>query len=79
MENTQEKCGQLARRKGSQFFKVQEIHLYYTGGMFSINVRLAIDPSKISEADRRLAGSASDYDINLHPFLLAWKDDFCNT
>ena len=29
-----EKCGKLAHQKRSQFFKVQEIHLYYTGGMF---------------------------------------------
>ena len=26
----------------SQFFKVQEIHLYYTGGMFYVNVLLTL-------------------------------------
>ena len=29
-----EDCDKLARQKRSQFFKVQEMHLYYTGGMF---------------------------------------------
>ena len=29
-----EDCEKLSRRKRSQFFKVQEMHLYYTGGMF---------------------------------------------
>ena len=29
----------------SQIFKLQEMHLCYTGGMFYVNVRLTIDPS----------------------------------
>ena len=52
------------RRKRSQFFKVHAGDaLYYTGSMFYVNVRLAIDPSlaKISGADLRLASSTSDY------------------
>ena len=28
------KSDKLTHRKGSQFFKVQEMHLYYTGGKF---------------------------------------------
>ena len=38
------KCDELARRKRSQIFKVQEVHLYYTGGMFLLMLyRLAIN------------------------------------
>ena len=53
-----------ARRKTSQFFKVRAGDaLYYTGSMFYVNVRLAIDPSlaKINGADLRLVASTSDY------------------
>ena len=50
--------------KRSKFFKVDAGDaLYYTGSMFYVNVRLAIDPSlaKISGADVRLAAWTSDY------------------
>ena len=47
-----EKCSILIRWKRFQFFKVQEIHLYYTGGMYYVNVRLAIDPSLAKLAKR---------------------------
>ena len=53
-----------ARRKRPQFFKVHAGDaVYYTGGMFYVSVRLAIDSSlaKISEANLRLAASPSDY------------------
>ena len=57
-----EKC-ELVGKGPSISRYMQEMHLYYTGGMFYVNVRLAIDPSlaKISEADLRLAASNSDY------------------
>ena len=39
-----EKCDLI--RKGPSFSRcMQEMHLYYTGAMFYVNVRLAIDPS----------------------------------
>ena len=38
-----EKCNKLALRKRSKFFLVQEMHLYYIGGMLYVNVRLVID------------------------------------
>ena len=57
-----EKC-ELVGKGPSISRYMQEMHLYYTGGMFYVNVRLAIDPSlaKISEADLRLVASNSDY------------------
>ena len=51
-----------ARRERPQFFKVHAGDaVYYTGGTFYVNVRLAIDPSltKISGANLRLAASTS--------------------
>ena len=68
-----------ARWKRSQFFKVHagDTKNYYTGGMFYVTVRLAIDPSlaklakRICDLRHRLA--IIYYDINLHPFLLARK------
>ena len=55
-----EKCELVG--KGPSFFKVHAGDtVYYTGGMFYVNVRLAIDPSlaKISGANLRLAASTS--------------------
>ena len=67
-----------ARRKRSQFFKVHAGYtsLLYTGGMFYVNVRLAIDPSLAKLANRiyNLQHQlAIITDINLHPLFLARK------
>ena len=63
---------------GPSFSKcMQEMHLCYTGGMFYVNVRLAIHPSlaklakRICDLQHRLA--IIYYDINLHPFFLVRK------
>ena len=46
-----EKCKLV--RKGPKFSRcVQVMHLYYTGGKFYVNVRLAIDPSLTKLAKR---------------------------
>ena len=70
--------GMRARRKGPGY--MQEMHLYYTGDMFYVNVRLAIDLSLTKLAKwtydlrHRLAiFTCIAYDVNLHPLLLTRK------
>ena len=48
-------------------FQVQEIHLYYTGGMFYVNVRLAIYPSLA-----KLAKRIGDYTMISTCILFSW-------
>ena len=44
---------QLARRKSSQFFKVQEIHLYYNGWACFMSM-LDVDPSSLAKLAKRI-------------------------
>ena len=46
-----EKC-ELVEKGPSFSRRMQEMHLYYTGGMFYVNVRLVIDPSLAKLAKR---------------------------
>ena len=65
---TVQKDDKLALWKQSKFFQAQEMHLYR-----SIT-------SKNSEGSMTFGDRlAINYDINLHPFLLTRKDNFCNT
>ena len=76
-----EKCDKLISWKRFQLSRCRRCISITLVECFYVNVRLPINPSLAKLAkqiDRRLAALASDL-YYLHPFLLARKDDLCNT